>query len=151
MTEAAIDYGVFRHLYVALSEPVGPDAWLVRVHYKPFVAWIWGGCLLMALGGLLAATDRRYRVGAREPQAGGLRRRALKRQDNIQPPMNADIRRYRPKNDSIPSFAHRRDIQANNAVSRSTLARGRRMRNAHKLMLSFIGVHRRSSAVSFRT
>jgi cytochrome c-type biogenesis protein CcmF len=68
MTEAAIDYGVFRHLYVALSEAVGPDAWLVRVHYKPFVAWIWIGCVLMALGGLLAATDRRYRVGAREPQ-----------------------------------------------------------------------------------
>ena len=68
MTEAAIDYGAFRHLYVALSESVGPDAWIVRVHYKPFVGWIWGGCLLMALGGLLAATDRRYRVTAREPQ-----------------------------------------------------------------------------------
>jgi cytochrome c-type biogenesis protein CcmF len=68
MTEAAIDYGAFRHLYVALSEGVGPDAWIVRVHYKPFVGWIWGGCLLMALGGLLAATDRRYRVTAREPQ-----------------------------------------------------------------------------------
>ena len=68
MTEAAIDYGAFRHLYVALSESVGPDAWLVRVWYKPFVAWIWIGCVLMALGGLLAATDRRYRVGARAPQ-----------------------------------------------------------------------------------
>ena len=68
MTEAAIDYGAFRHLYVALSESVGPDAWLVRVHYKPFVAWIWIGCVLMALGGLLAVADRRYRVGAREPQ-----------------------------------------------------------------------------------
>jgi cytochrome c-type biogenesis protein CcmF len=74
MTEAAIDYGLFRHLYVALSEPLGPDAdaWIVRVHYKPFVAWIWGGCLLMALGGLLAASDRRYRVGAREPQTAAL-------------------------------------------------------------------------------
>ncbi len=68
MTEAAIDYGVFRHLYVALSEPVGADAWIVRVHYKPFVAWIWGGCVLMALGGLLAATDRRYRYALREPR-----------------------------------------------------------------------------------
>jgi cytochrome c-type biogenesis protein CcmF len=38
------------------------------VHYKPFVAWIWGGCLLMALGGFFAATDRRYRSGAREPR-----------------------------------------------------------------------------------
>ncbi len=68
MTEAAIDYGAFRHLYVAISEAVGADAWIVRVHYKPFVGWIWSGCLLMALGGLLAATDRRYRVMAREPQ-----------------------------------------------------------------------------------
>jgi cytochrome c-type biogenesis protein CcmF len=68
MTEAAILYGVFRHLYVALSEPVGSDAWIVRVHYKPFVSWIWGGCILMALGGLLAASDRRYRVAAREPR-----------------------------------------------------------------------------------
>jgi cytochrome c-type biogenesis protein CcmF len=68
MTEAAIDYGLFRHLYVALAEPVGGDAWIVRVHYKPFVAWIWGGCVLMALGGLLAASDRRYRIGAREPR-----------------------------------------------------------------------------------
>jgi cytochrome c-type biogenesis protein CcmF len=69
MTEAAIDYGAFRHLYVALSESVGPGAWLVRVWYKPFVAWIWGGCVLMALGGLLAAADRRYRIAAREPRA----------------------------------------------------------------------------------
>jgi len=67
MTEAAIDYGAFRHLYVALSEPVAPDAWIVRVHYKPFVGWIWGGCLLMALGGLLAAADRRYRARMHEP------------------------------------------------------------------------------------
>ena len=69
MTEADIDNGTFRHLYVALAEPVGNGAWIVRVHYKPFVAWIWGGCLLMALGGLLAATDRRYRALSRAPQA----------------------------------------------------------------------------------
>jgi cytochrome c-type biogenesis protein CcmF len=69
MTEASIDYGLFRHLYVALAEPVGDDAWIMRVHYKPFVSWIWGGCLLMALGGLLAVADRRYRVSAREPRA----------------------------------------------------------------------------------
>jgi cytochrome c-type biogenesis protein CcmF len=71
MTEAAIDCGLTRHLYVALSESVG-EAWIVRVHYKPFVAWIWGGCVLMALGGLLAASDRRYRVGAREPHAAAV-------------------------------------------------------------------------------
>jgi len=69
MTEAAIRYGITRHLYVALSESVGPDAWIVRVHVKPFVSWIWGGCLLMALGGLFAATDRRYRAVTREPAA----------------------------------------------------------------------------------
>ena len=68
MTEAAIDYGMLRHLYVALSEPVGAEAWIVRLQFKPFVAWIWSGCLLMAFGGLLAATDRRYRVGAHAPR-----------------------------------------------------------------------------------
>jgi cytochrome c-type biogenesis protein CcmF len=68
MTEAAIQYGLFRHLYVALSEPVDGNAWIVRVHYKPFISWIWLGCILMALGGLLAASDRRYRVTAREPR-----------------------------------------------------------------------------------
>ncbi|WJF91958.1 heme lyase CcmF/NrfE family subunit [Paraburkholderia bonniea] len=62
MTEAAIDHGVLRDLYVALGEPVGTGGWTVRIHLKPFVRWIWAGCLLMAAGGLLAASDRRYRV-----------------------------------------------------------------------------------------
>ena len=62
MTEAAIDTGFTRDLYVALGEPVEGGAWILRVYYKPFVDWIWGGALLMALGGLLAATDRRYRA-----------------------------------------------------------------------------------------
>ncbi len=61
MTEAAIDTGFARDLYVALGEPVESGAWIVRVYVKPFIDWIWGGCLLMALGGLLAVTDRRYR------------------------------------------------------------------------------------------
>jgi cytochrome c-type biogenesis protein CcmF len=61
MTEAAIDAGFTRDLYVSLGEPVGEKAWIVRVYYKPFVNWIWGGCILMALGGLLAVSDRRYR------------------------------------------------------------------------------------------
>ena len=65
MTEAAIDYGLARHIYVALGDDVGNGAWTVRVHIKPFIGWIWGGCLLMALGGLLAASDRRYRAGSR--------------------------------------------------------------------------------------
>ncbi|HEX4779718.1 MAG TPA: heme lyase CcmF/NrfE family subunit [Usitatibacter sp.] len=61
MTEAAIDTGVARDLYVSLGEPVGGGAWGVRVYYKPFVDWIWFGCLVMAMGGLLALSDRRYR------------------------------------------------------------------------------------------
>ena len=61
MTEAAIDPGLTRDLYVALGEPLGDGAWSVRLHYKPFVRWIWFGAVLMAVGGLLAAADRRYR------------------------------------------------------------------------------------------
>jgi cytochrome c-type biogenesis protein CcmF len=61
MTEADIDTGFLRDLYVSLGEPVENGAWGVRVYYKPFVDWIWGGCFLMALGGLLAMLDRRYR------------------------------------------------------------------------------------------
>jgi len=65
MTEAAIDAGWTRDLYVSLAESVAPGAWAVRLQVKPFVQWIWGGALLMALGGLLAATDRRYRLARR--------------------------------------------------------------------------------------
>jgi cytochrome c-type biogenesis protein CcmF len=64
MTEAAIASGVLGDLYVSLGDPVGDGAWTLRVYHKPFVTWIWGGCLLMALGGLLALSDRRYRVRA---------------------------------------------------------------------------------------
>lgn len=66
MTEAGIDSGLTRDLYVSLGEPVGDGAWSVRVYYKPFVDWIWGGCLIMALGGILAISDRRYRLAARK-------------------------------------------------------------------------------------
>ncbi len=69
MTEAAIDSGFFRDVYVSLGEPIDkarPDAaWAVRVYHKPFVDWIWGGCVVMALGGLLAMSDRRYRIQVR--------------------------------------------------------------------------------------
>jgi cytochrome c-type biogenesis protein CcmF len=61
MTEAAIDTGVLRDLYVSLGEPVDAGAWGVRIYVKPFIDWIWGGCFLMALGGLIALSDRRYR------------------------------------------------------------------------------------------
>ena len=62
MTEAAIDPGFTRDLYVSLGEPINANEWTVRIHIKPFVDWIWGGCLFMALGGFLAITDRRYRT-----------------------------------------------------------------------------------------
>ena len=62
MTEAAIDRGPTRDLYVALGEPVDAKTWIVRVQHKPFVAWIWAGCLIMALGGWFAASDKRYRL-----------------------------------------------------------------------------------------
>ena len=66
MTEAAIDTGIFRDLYVALGEPLENGAWIVRVYHKPFVDWIWFGCMLMAFGGGLAITDRRYRLSSRK-------------------------------------------------------------------------------------
>jgi cytochrome c-type biogenesis protein CcmF len=63
MTEAAIDSGFFRDLYVSLGEPIEGERpqWSVRVYYKPFVSWLWYGSILMVLGGLLAVSDRRYR------------------------------------------------------------------------------------------
>ena len=71
MTEAAIRTRLTGDLYVSLGEPVGDasvGAWTVRVYVKPFIGWIWGGCVVMALGGFLAATDRRYRVSKRSEQ-----------------------------------------------------------------------------------
>jgi cytochrome c-type biogenesis protein CcmF len=65
MTEAAIDAGITRDLYVAMGEAVSATAWVIRIWVKPFVDWIWFGCVIMALGGLLAASDRRYRIAPR--------------------------------------------------------------------------------------
>lgn len=66
MTEAAIDAGITRDLFVALGEPRGEEgAWSLRIYVKPFIRWIWLGTIIMSLGGLLAATDRRYRVAAK--------------------------------------------------------------------------------------
>jgi cytochrome c-type biogenesis protein CcmF len=64
LTEASIQTGVFRDLYVSLGEPIpeSDGAWAVRIYIKPFVDWIWAGCLFMALGGILAVSDRRYRI-----------------------------------------------------------------------------------------
>ena len=65
MTEAGIDAGFTRDLFVALGEPLEQGAWAVRIHIKPFVRWIWLGGLLMAFGGFLAAADKRYRIKVR--------------------------------------------------------------------------------------
>ncbi len=62
MTIASIDPGLTRDLYVSLGEQIDNNAWSVRIYYKPYVDWIWGGCLIMAIGGLFAVADRRYRI-----------------------------------------------------------------------------------------
>ncbi|MCH8543489.1 MAG: heme lyase CcmF/NrfE family subunit [Alcanivorax sp.] len=70
MTQVALRPGVLQDLYVALGEPLdAPGAWAVRVYFKPGVRWIWGGALLMGLGGMLAVADKRYRKAA--PVTGG--------------------------------------------------------------------------------
>jgi len=73
-TEAAIDNGVFRDLYLVIGDPQGNGGWSVRTFVKPFASWIWAGAIIMSLGGLLSLTDRRFRVaaGARKtPKASG--------------------------------------------------------------------------------
>ena len=61
MTEAAIDASLWRDLYIALGEPIGDQAWAVRLQYKPMVRWLWLGALMISLGALVTACDRRYR------------------------------------------------------------------------------------------
>jgi cytochrome c-type biogenesis protein CcmF len=61
-SQAAISVNWARDLFVAMGEPLGADAWSMRIQYKPLVRYIWLGALIMAIGGLIAATDRRYRV-----------------------------------------------------------------------------------------
>ena len=63
-TEAAIDYGVWRDLYLVIGDPQTGGGYAVRGYVKPFANWLWGGVLLMAFGGMLSLTDRRYRVAA---------------------------------------------------------------------------------------
>jgi cytochrome c-type biogenesis protein CcmF len=78
MTEAGIDPGLFRDLFVALGEPLGDSgAWSLRIYHKPFVRWIWLGGLLMALGALLAALDRRYFKMARRARPAATEKSAL--------------------------------------------------------------------------
>ena len=73
MTEADIDPGLFRDLYVALGEPLTQSAWGVRIQTKPFVRWIWIGGLLSALGGIIAVCDKRYRRSRRKDYANFLK------------------------------------------------------------------------------
>jgi cytochrome c-type biogenesis protein CcmF len=71
MTEASIDPGLFRDLYVAMGEPIGEaGAWAIRLHYKPMVRWMWLGAIFMALGAFTTVADKRYRR-LREPVAVG--------------------------------------------------------------------------------
>ncbi|MDR5651874.1 heme lyase CcmF/NrfE family subunit [Ruixingdingia sedimenti] len=63
-TEAAIDYGLLRDVYLVIGDPQADGAWAVRTYIKPFANWIWGGAIIMALGGFLSLSDRRYRVAA---------------------------------------------------------------------------------------
>jgi cytochrome c-type biogenesis protein CcmF len=74
MTEAGIRPGVTRDLFVALGEPLGGGAWAVRVHIKPFIRWVWIGALLMALGALVTAADRRFRRTRADDHARALGR-----------------------------------------------------------------------------
>ena len=73
-TEAAIDIGFWRDVYVVIGDPQANGGWAIRTYYKPLANWIWGGTILMALGGMLSISDRRFRVAAgaarREPTAG---------------------------------------------------------------------------------
>jgi cytochrome c-type biogenesis protein CcmF len=71
MTEASIDIGPFRDVYVNLGDQLEDGSWIVGVFFKPFISWVWFGCVLMALGGIFAASDRRYRrLAEREAPAG---------------------------------------------------------------------------------
>ena len=63
-TEAAIDNGILRDIYLVIGDPQDSGGWAVRTYIKPFANWIWAGAIIMALGGVLSLTDRRYRVAA---------------------------------------------------------------------------------------
>ncbi|MFD0908518.1 heme lyase CcmF/NrfE family subunit [Ruegeria arenilitoris] len=73
-TEAAIDYRFLRDVYVVIGDQQDDGGWVMRTYIKPLANWIWGGCILMALGGLFSLSDRRFRVaaGARKAPAGGV-------------------------------------------------------------------------------
>jgi cytochrome c-type biogenesis protein CcmF len=76
MTEAAIKVGFLRDVYVSMGEPIDDSTWIVRLYHKPFISWIWLGSLMMAIGGICAASDRRYRKLAERRAAAGATARA---------------------------------------------------------------------------
>ena len=96
MTEAAIETGFFGDLYVSLGEaiPNGDGAWAVRVYIKPFVDWIWAGCLLMMLGGALAISDRRYRIHSTRKQLSGV-------EPETSPPISRNRKKGRTSADNV--------------------------------------------------
>ena len=76
MTEAGIHAGLDKDLFVALGDQLGDGGWSVRVQYKPLIRFIWLGCLIMAIGGIVAVSDRRYRVNVREKASAAASREA---------------------------------------------------------------------------
>ncbi|AXQ13900.1 c-type cytochrome biogenesis protein CcmF [Shewanella algae] len=77
MTEAGIDWGVFRDLYVTMGDPVSRTEFAVRLNYKPFVRWLWFGGIFMMVGGFFAASDKRYRAKARAEEAAAAKKAKL--------------------------------------------------------------------------
>lgn len=70
MTEAGIDWGLFRDLYITMGDPISRTEFAVRLNYKPFVRWLWFGSIFMMVGGLFAASDKRYRRAKATETAG---------------------------------------------------------------------------------
>ncbi|WP_372966001.1 heme lyase CcmF/NrfE family subunit [Marinobacter sp.] len=68
MTEADIDAGLFRDIFVAIGEQISDDAWAIRLQYKPLIRWLWLGAFVMAFGGFLAIADKRYRIKVRKTE-----------------------------------------------------------------------------------
>ncbi|AYV12031.1 heme lyase CcmF/NrfE family subunit [Shewanella algae] len=77
MTEAGIDWGLFRDLYVTMGDPVSRTEFAVRLNYKPFVRWLWFGGIFMMVGGFFAASDKRYRAKARAEEAAAAKKAKL--------------------------------------------------------------------------
>ncbi|PLX75572.1 MAG: c-type cytochrome biogenesis protein CcmF [Azoarcus sp.] len=77
MTEASLNIGPFRDIYASLGEQLPEGDWIVSLHRKPFISWIWVGCILMALGGIFAAADRRYRRLAERSAPKGAAQQAI--------------------------------------------------------------------------